>query len=108
MKWIYTVPMLFVLTACSNIQLKPEAQSVRLYFDRYPEERCRFIGEAVGTHGNIFTFLFISNEDLLESAINDIKNEAQAKGADSVFLMRNQLNFSSSVTILGQIYRCRR
>lgn len=98
--------LLLLLGGCTNIQLKPEAQAVRLYFDREPETRCRFIGEAVGTHGNMFTFIFIANEDLLESAINDLKNEAQAHGADSVFLMHHQLNFSSSVTLLGQMYRC--
>jgi len=98
--------LLLVFGGCTNIQLKPEAKSVRLYFDREPEARCRFIGEAVGTYGNMFTFIFIANENLLESALNDLKNEAQRHGADSVYLMHHQLNFSSSVTLLGQMYRC--
>lgn len=99
--------MLLALTGCSGIRLKPEAKNVRLYFDAVPGKECTFLGEAVGTEGNIFTFLFIPNDVLMQSAINDIKNEAEAKGADSVYLMRNQLNFSSSVTLLGQMYRCR-
>lgn len=104
---LHILPMLLLLGGCSVIQLKPEADQVRLHFDHDPAAECKFIGEAVGTHGNIVTFLFIPNDVLVESAINDIKNKAREHGADTVYLMRNQLNFSSSVTLLGQMYRCR-
>lgn len=108
MRWtnIALLPLLFLLTACSTIQLKPEAQTVHLHFEDRPDEPCEFIGDVVGTHGNILTFLFIPNEDLIKSAINDIKNEAQRSGADSVYLRQQQLLFSSSVTLWGQMYRC--
>lgn len=104
---LYLFVMLLLISGCSGIQLKPEAKTVRLYFDQTPPSQCTFVGEAVGTYGSIWTFIFIPNEVLVESAINDIKNEARENGADSVFLMQNQLNFSSSVTLLGQMYRCR-
>jgi len=100
-------PIIFLLAGCSGIQLNPQAQNVRLYIDSEPQSQCTFLGEAIGTYGNIWTFIFIPNEVLIESALNDIKNEAHQRGADTVYLMRNQLNFSSSVTLLGQMYRCR-
>ena len=108
MRWRYAVllPILFFLTACSTVQLKPEAETVHLHFQEKPDSPCEFIGDVVGTHGNILTFLFISNEDLIKSAINDIKNEAHRSGADSVYLREQQLLFSSSVTLWGQMYRC--
>lgn len=109
MRWIKTgvLPVLLFLGGCSTIQLKPEAETVHLYFADKPDTQCAFIGDVVGTHGNIVTFLFIANEDLLISAINDIKNQAQQSGADSVYLRQQQLLFSSSVTLWGQMYRCR-
>lgn len=91
---------------CSSIQLMPEAKNVRLYFEGTPDGQCRYLGEVVGIQGNIVTFLFISNEDLIKSASNDIKNEAYAHGADTVYLREQQLLFSSSVTLWGQMYRC--
>ena len=109
MIWIKSglVTALLFLSGCSSVQLKPEAETVHLYFQDKPDKECKFIGDVVGTHGNIVTFLFIANEDLLISAINDIKNEAQKNGADSVYLRQQQLLFSSSVTLWGQMYRCK-
>ena len=108
MRWRYAVllPILFFLTACSTVQLKPEAETVHLHFQEKPDKPCEFIGDVVGRHGSLLTFLFIADDDLLKGAINDIKNQARSSGANSVYLRQRQLRFSSSVTLWGQMYRC--
>ena len=74
--------------------------------DTHPEDHCAYIGKVVGTYGNIFNHLFISNKVLIESAMSDMQNQAYDQGGNRIYLSENQFQFATSVTLLGRIYRC--
>jgi len=101
------------LSSCSHENVKhPDNKPVRLIFkyelgivapDTTPE--CRYLGEVIGSEGHWYTYLFISNTDLTQGALNDIYNKANALGANVVFISDN-IHFVTSVTFYGQAYNC--
>lgn len=113
---IYLVLALVItLTACTNIiRSTEESDQVRLYFLKDTvasnalkefERECSLVGEVIGSEGHWYTYLFISNTHLTQGALNDLRNKARAMGADTVVVYR-QPSFTTSVTFLGQGYRC--
>jgi hypothetical protein len=101
-------PTILLLGACSVIPLEEISDSddrVRLY-ERYESvESCTFIDEIVGTEGHWYDYLFISNKNLTLGAVDDLKTEARNIKANAVHVHTN-MNFNTSVTILGQAYDC--
>lgn len=98
----------FLLTSCSLIStnvIQQDASDVRLFEDYSPVENCQFVSEVIGTEGHWYNYLFISNRDLTQGAVNDLKNQAHDLGANTVHVHTNMF-FSTSVTILGQAYLC--
>jgi pimeloyl-CoA synthetase len=101
------------VSACSyNIQQHPENKPVRLIFyneinvatkNYYPD--CQYLGELISSEGHWYDYLFISNIDLTQGAINDMHNKANKIGANLVYINSN-IDFSTSVTFLGQAYAC--
>lgn len=106
-KLLVLAMILGLLPACFTIQVKPEAEPVRITFDIEEVRRCKYIGEVVGSEGSWYDAWIISNEVLTTAALNDLRNKAHAKGADTVFVPGNTLLFTTSVTILGQAYQCK-
>jgi uncharacterized protein YbjQ (UPF0145 family) len=98
-----------LVSSCSLIKTKEVisgAQTVRLYEDATSlVAECAFLGEVIGSEGHWYSYLFISNKNLAQGAINDIKNEAWNLGANAVHAHINLL-FSTSVTIVGHAYKC--
>lgn len=86
-------------------KIKPGDETVRIYSDENMVRNCRFIDEVIGTQGHWYDYLLISNKNLTQGAINDIKTQAKDIGADSVHVHTN-MAFKTSVTILGQAYVC--
>jgi hypothetical protein len=97
-----------LLASCSALEIKKIKagdEFVRLYKNEKIVENCEFINEVIGTQGHWYDYLFISNENLTQGAINDLKSKARAIGANSVHVHTN-MSFQTSVTILGQAYKC--
>lgn len=110
MKIIITFVSCLFLSACSLFtinDIKQGAEIVRLYDEYKNIENCQFVGEVIGTEGHWYNYLFISNRDLTQGAVNDMKNRARKLGADTVHVHTNMF-FTTSVTILGQAYDCRK
>jgi len=105
--------MSFIVSSCTSIVPKnPDNKPVRLIqknelniilYDKTPD--CRYLGEIIGSEGHWYTYLFISNKNLLQGALNDLYNQANTKGANVVFISDN-VSFSTSVTFYGQAYSC--
>lgn len=105
---ILPVILMFFLSSCSLLEIKkikPGDETVRLYSDEEKVKDCTFIDEVIGTQGHWYDFLFISNKNLTQGAINDLKSQARDIGANSVHIHTN-MAFQTSVTILGQAYKC--
>lgn len=99
-------------TSCSTIQKQADNKPVRLIFynelniiseDKAPT--CRYLGEIIGSEGHWYSYLFITNTNLTQGALNDIYNKANDLGANTVYI-DNQIPFATSVTFYGQAYSC--
>jgi uncharacterized protein YbjQ (UPF0145 family) len=101
------------VTSCSSLaQKNPDNKPVRL-IHKYElnivakgiSPDCRYLGEVIGSEGHWYTYLFISNRKLIQGAINDLHNNANAMGANVVHMSDN-IDFATSVTFYGQAYYC--
>jgi hypothetical protein len=98
------IPLLSL--ACCTIPLKKEAESTRIFFRLDEVKGCEYLGEIVGSEGHWHSSWLISNRNLAMGALNDLRNNAQRKGADTIFIPPNLLLFRTSVTFIGQAYKC--
>jgi hypothetical protein len=100
-----------VFSSCSIIQKNPDNKPVRLVFyneininpKKTPD--CKFLDTLVSSEGHWYSYLFISNDDLTQGAINDMHNKANQIGANLIYINDN-IDFATSVTLLGQAYHC--
>ena len=118
MKIIFPILAIALLSsACANWNhTTKNSETVQLYFSLKHnlddklltefDQKCKKLGEVIGSEGRWFNFLFISNKLLTQGALNDIKNQAHKIGADKV-VVHKKLDFQTSVTILGQAYDCK-
>lgn len=97
-----------LLAGCVTMPLNSEAAHVRAYFQDQDVRNCAYLGEVVGSEGHWYNAWFIANDVLMNAALNDMRNQAHAKGADTLFIARSSLYFKTSVTMLGQAYRCQK
>lgn len=106
---ITKVPLLLalvlLLASCSVVQLKEEARHVE--FAESPAEMasCEYLGQVTGSEGHWYSYLFLSNRTLVQSALDDLRNRAAEKGANNVFIGWPH-DFTTSVTMYGLAYRC--
>ena len=96
---------LLLLTSCAHT-LEESAASVDVYYSLAERTNCDYIGDVIGSDGNFLTFLFISNVDLTQGALNDIRHKALVMGGDSVFILLPQLDYGTTTTFVGSVYRC--
>jgi hypothetical protein len=98
---------LYLLPGCSIPNVKPQAEPIRITYDREVVGECTRLGEVVGSAGHWYNSWAISNDDLTTGALNDLRNKALVIGADTIYIPSHTLIFKTSVTILGQAYRCK-
>lgn len=112
-RFLLTALLLQALSACGIIQQLPSDKEVRLIFynelnlvsPQQQQARCRYLGTLVSSEGHWYSYLFISNDKLAEGAINDMYNKARAIDANVVYI-NNNIDFTTSVTLVGQAYHC--
>ena len=97
-----------VLAGCSLIQVKPEAERIPVRFEIEAVEGCTYQGELVGSEGHWYNSWLLANADMTSAALNDLRNQAQERGADTLYIPSLTLIFKTSVTILGQAFTCRK
>lgn len=81
---------------------------MRIFFRPEEVKGCEYVGESIGSEGHWYSSWLISNKNLVTGALNDLRNNAQRIGADTIFIPPNLLLFRTSVTFMGQAYRCNR
>jgi len=96
---------LILLTGCSAHPLKPEAQNVQVIFDSKTASNCSPKGMLIGSQGDIISYWFTADKNLVTGAINDLKNQAQQLGGN-VILLREQSILTTSATYIAQAYYC--
>ena len=108
MKNILLTITAFLCTACSLIrtqELATGAEKVRIYDSDSHVKDCQYLKEVIGSEGHWYNYLFISNRDLTQGAMNDLKNRTLGMGGDTAHVHTNMF-FTTSVTILAEAYRC--
>jgi hypothetical protein len=113
-----------LLASCSAVQLKPEAEHIRIVTEQ--PSGCVYLGEVVGSQGNLLVGHITSNENLERGALNDMKNKAYEMGANVLHMVSSRAGqtgqFQSSgigsmsqgggslmqtnVTYVGVAYKC--
>jgi len=107
-KKIMVLVSIFVLSSCSLLethQINEAAKQVQVISNYVQVKNCRYIGELVGSEGHWYTFFFLSNPELTLASIIDLKNQANAIGADTLYI-EDHMGFGTSVTFIGQAYSC--
>jgi len=95
-----------LLVGCETTELYSHSENVRIRWDA-PEqlEQCTEKGTVIGSEGSWYSFWFISNKALTDGALNDIKNQAAQRDANTVDLYAPK-SFGTSVTLMGNAYHC--
>lgn len=98
---------LFLLSGCqlTTQPMSDKSETIALHYNDNAAQGCTEMGTVTGSEGHWYTFFFISNKDLMIAAVNDVKNEAQTLGANTVVL-QDPVAFNTSVTLLGSAYTC--
>ena len=112
-KFNFLFSLRFFISSCSSLAKKnPDNKPVRLIHkyelnivSKGKTPDCRYLGEVIGSEGHCYTYLFISNRRLIQGAINDLQNNANAMDANVVYISDN-IDFTTSVTFYGQAYSC--
>ncbi|MGE0325811.1 MAG: DUF4156 domain-containing protein [Polyangiaceae bacterium] len=97
------------LGGCSTASLTAEGAKVAPTRDPLPES-CKNVGMVVGKGGGTFGGGLVSNEDLIEYAMNDLRNKTAELGGTHVRNDPPQLGSgdgdTTTVTITGTAYKC--
>lgn len=104
--------MLVLLTGCTALPLRPEANSVMIVTDKPDMTKCKYLGETIGSEGNWATGDYTSNKDLMIGARNDIRNQAYDMGGNTVHMQHvNSAQAwgslgTTNISIAGIVYKC--
>lgn len=75
-----------------------------------PGPECQNLGTVIGTGGGTFGGAYISNDQLMEYAMNDVMNKAAARGATHVQTNQPQLGgangTTTTATVMAIAYKC--
>jgi hypothetical protein len=97
------------LAGCATAALSPQGAQVAVTRNP-PTPDCVTAGYLVGEGGGTFGGKWISNDSLLQYALNDLRNKAAKLGANYVQTDPPQLGSghgtTSTATITGTAYRC--
>lgn len=98
-----------LIGGCSTASLTAEGAKVAPTRDPLPAS-CQNVGLVTGKGGGTFGGGMVSNEDLIEYAMNDIRNKTAELGGTHVRHDPPQLGSgdgtTTSVTITGTAYKC--
>ncbi len=100
------------MIGCASIPVIQEARSVEIVNEKPNSNKCKFVGEIIGSQGNWWTGDFTSNKNLVIGARNELRNEAYKLGANIVYIqdMKNTNAYGSlgttNTTAVGKAYKC--
>ncbi|ASK79880.1 hypothetical protein CF386_10020 [Paraphotobacterium marinum] len=114
-KIIFLTLIVSFISGCAAIKLNPNAKNVIVTPEK-PDKDCKYLGSVSGDQGNSFTGEYTSNKNLEIGAMNDLKNNAAALGANYVQLITNraasdsngqQTSNQTSVSQVGNAFFCK-
>lgn len=95
-----------LLTGCVTFPT-PESKKVHVVWDDVKTiENCQPLGIVYGSEGHFYDFWLHADKDMVWGTLNQMRINAAALGADTVYLYQS-LNFKSSVTMFANAYLCK-
>ena len=100
-----------IVSGCAGVAPTQKAVAVVLTNDK-PQGNCIALGEVIGSRGNFFSGIFMSNGKIMEGARNIVRNKAVMLGGNVVHIQNvsNASAFLSNGTtntlVVGQVYKC--
>ncbi|CAH1545331.1 conserved exported hypothetical protein [Vibrio jasicida] len=107
-RYVMTGSIALALMGCSTPSTLSSipSDSVQIRIDsQFNPQHCEYLGEVTGSEGHWYSYLFYTNDAMMQGAMLDLKNKASAIGADTVFMISPQ-DFVTSFSVLGVAYRC--
>ncbi|HMR81202.1 MAG TPA: DUF4156 domain-containing protein [Polyangiaceae bacterium] len=106
--------MIVAFAACKRAELTEGGSTVVTGQGGPPAPSCKPLGSVVGSGGGAFGGAYVSNESLMEYALNDLRNKAAKLGANYVTHGQPQLGVAgdqdstsnTSATVVGSAYNC--
>ncbi len=96
-------------TACATPQITSAGMRVTAS-ESPPPRGCQSLGDVTGRGGGQFAGAFVDNDAIVGSALNEVRNDAGARGADYVHVGKPQLGVyygsTRSAAFGGRAYRC--
>jgi hypothetical protein len=103
------IPAALAVSGCSAPALSPQGANVAVSRNA-PPPSCASVGYIVGEGGGTFGGKWIANDELIDYAMNDLRNKAASLGAGYVQSDPPQLGnghgTTTTVIITGTAYRC--
>ncbi len=105
---------ILLLASCKTAELSQGGSTVMTGQGEPPSTSCKPLGSVVGTGGGAVGGGYISNEALMEYAMNDLRNKAADMGANYVTHGQPQLGVAgdgestatTTATVVGSAYDC--
>lgn len=91
------MPSTLVNESSKDVEIRIDSQ--------FTPERCQYMGEVTGSEGHWYSYLFYTNDAMIQGAMNDLKNNTASLNADTVFMVSPQ-DFVTSFSVLGTAYQC--
>ncbi|MEZ9669802.1 DUF4156 domain-containing protein [Vibrio lentus] len=99
-----------MLLGCTTPTTVPHSEADQVQMDYHgliDISKCEYKGEVTGSEGHWYSYLFFPNDTLIQGAMNELKFNAIELSADTVIFTLPQ-DFSTSVTMLGTAYLCKK
>lgn len=106
------IAVVVVFSGCAAKGVKSGAERVEVVNEPPDRQKCKFLGEVVGSQGNWFTGDITSNKNLVVGARNELRNETYDLGGNVVYVqdMKNTNAWGSmgttNTTAVGKAYFC--
>ncbi len=108
------VLLMVTIASCKRAELTNDGSTVVTGQGGPPAASCKPLGSVVGSGGGAFGGAYISNESLMEYALNDLRNKAAKLGANYVTHGQPQLGMAgdkeststTTATVVGSAYNC--
>jgi hypothetical protein len=106
MKIKVSVFFLLIFASGCVTTAEPGSKDVSIIWEGTPlAVNCDKKATIIGSQGNWYDFWFISNRDLTQGALNQLRNQAVEHKANTI-LLYTPTSFSTSVTFMANAYDC--
>lgn len=97
--------LLAALSGCITFPT-PESEQVKVIWDDINFiEKCEYKSTVYGSEGHFYDYWLHADKNMVWGALNQMRIETAKRGGNVLYLY-SSLSFSSSVTMMGNVYYC--